>query len=186
MRRLPRCLSPEDRRRLLQQANRRWPTGVRNRALLGVMLYAGLRCAEALALRPRDVDLAGEPPVIRVVKGKGGKDRSVPIDLPLEPLLIEWRARRKPGRTFFNTRDGGPLDSRYVRRMVHRYGVKAAIDEDVHPHLLRHTCASSWLNERGLSSREVQELLGHFRLATTELYLHVNQAAIARKLRGSS
>jgi site-specific recombinase XerD len=186
IRRLPRALTPEDRRWLLAQPNPRWPTGCRNRALLGVMIYGGLRCAEALALRPRDVDLASADPQIRVVKGKGGKDRNIPVMRDLEPLLLEWRARRPPGRTFFTTRDGKPIDTRYARRMVSRYAAKAGIDERVHPHMLRVTAATIWHNEKGCSSREVQQLLGHERLATTELYLSASPAAIGRKLRGAA
>jgi len=70
--------------------------------------------------------------------------------------------------------------------MVARYAAKASIDERVHPHPLRSTAATMWLNEIGLSSRETQELLGHSRLSTTELYLAASPAAIGRKLRGAA
>jgi integrase/recombinase XerD len=86
--RLPRSLKLEERRRLLAQPSHKYPTGVRNRALMAAMLYAGLRCAEALALRPRDVDFSRY--LILVVAGKGKKDRVVPITPALEPLLLEW------------------------------------------------------------------------------------------------
>ncbi|MGH3052787.1 MAG: tyrosine-type recombinase/integrase [Gaiellaceae bacterium] len=181
--RLPRSLTADERRRLLAQPSREYPTGIRNRALMAAMLYAGLRCAEALALRPRDVDFSTY--LIAVVDGKGGKDRVVPIDAALEPLLLEWRRRRPPGPRFFSTLAGKELGDRYVRRMVKRYAEKAGIDEDVHPHLLRHSCATAWLNERDLNVREVQVLLGHARLATTERYLHVSMPDIVRKLRAA-
>jgi integrase/recombinase XerD len=110
--RLPRSLSPDERRALLAQPSRRYPTGIRNRALMATMLYAGLRCSEALALRPRDVDLSAY--LLRVVQGKGKKDRVVPIDLTLEPHLLEWRARRPAGPRFFLTLQGRPLGDRYL------------------------------------------------------------------------
>lgn len=176
-----RTLNPEQRRELLAQPSRRYPTGVRNRALMAVMLYAGLRCAEALELRPRDVDLASY--YLRV-RGKGKKERTVPIDTTLEPILEAWRARRPSGPRFFTTLVGKPVGDRYVRRMVGRYGEKAGL-EALHPHLLRHACASCWLNEKGLSLREVQMLLGHSRIATTEIYVHANPDEIARKLRAA-
>lgn len=181
-RRLPHWLSPEDRKRLLAQPSRRYPTGVRNRAIMATMLLAGLRCAETLDLKPRDVKLKDE--LINVRAGKGDKDRVVPISATLEAYLYDWQRIRPAGPCFFSTLDGRRLNDSYVRRMVKRYAVKAGIEEDVHPHLLRHTCASSWLNEEPrLSSREVQQLLGHSRLATTELYLHTNPAEIKSKLR---
>src|SRR2546423_21106 len=99
--RLPRSLSVEDRRALLAQPSRVYPTGVRNRALMATMLFTGLRCAEALSLRPRDVDISGT--LIRVVAGKGDKDRAVPISATLEAYLLDWRARRPPGPRFFST-----------------------------------------------------------------------------------
>lgn len=180
-RRLPKWLGDDDRRALISQPSRRYPTGVRNRAIMQTMLLAGLRCSEALQLRPRDVDLREY--LIRV-RGKGDKDRVVPIEPALERDLLAWRTIRPAGPTFFTTLRGNPVDGRYVRRMVARYGLKAGVRQHVHPHLLRHTAASSWLNERGLSLREVQVLLGHARIATTELYLHASLPDIARKMRG--
>lgn len=180
---LVKWLPVEDRRTLLAQPNPRYPTGMRNRAMMALMLYGGLRCAEVCSLRPRDIDMRK---YLINVRGKGAKERVVPIAAILERYLIEWRTRRPSGPTFFTTLKGGPVDTRYVRRMVHRYGQKAGIPVDVHPHLLRHTCATSWLNEKGLSTKEVQILLGHSRLSTTELYLHASLPDIALKMRGWS
>jgi site-specific recombinase XerD len=180
--RLPRYLTLDERRELLAQPSRRYPTGVRNRALMATMLFAGLRCAEAVSLRPRDVDLSGY--LIRV-RGKGNKDRVVPIDETLEAFLVEWRALCPPGPRFFSTLAGGELDKGYVREMVARYGRKAEIPFRVHPHLCRHTAATRWLDELLLSSREVQMLLGHARLATTERYVHASVPDLVRKLRGA-
>jgi site-specific recombinase XerD len=181
-RRLPGWLTEADRRTLLARPSRRYPTGIRNRAIMATMLLAGLRCAETLDLKPRDVRL--KESIIRVRAGKGDKDREVPIAATLEEYLYDWQRVRPPGPFFFSTLKGGRLLESYVRRMVKRYGLKAGLEQDVHPHLLRHTCASSWLNEEPrLSSKEVQQLLGHSRLATTELYLHVNPAEIKAKLR---
>jgi site-specific recombinase XerC len=91
--RLPRSLNPDERRALLAQPSR-YPTGIPDRAPMATMLYASLRCAEAMRLRPRGVDL--KTYLLRV-RGKGDKDRVVPIDPLLEPLLLEWRARRPSG-----------------------------------------------------------------------------------------
>lgn len=179
-RRLPGALDPDDRTRLLDQPSRRYPTSIRNRVMMATMLKAGLRCNELLTIRPRDVNLKTR--MIRVI-GKGNKERVVPIAGSLEADLREWSHLRKPGETFFNTLDGRPIHSSYVRRMVKRYALKAGIERDVHPHLLRHTCATAWLNEEPrISIYEVQFLLGHSRLATTERYLHASPVEIADKL----
>lgn len=180
VRKLPKWLNEDERRQLLGRPSRRYPTGVRNRALISVMLLGGLRCTEALTLKPRDVDLREF--LIRV-RGKGGKERVVPIEPALERDLLAWRAIRPAGPTFFTTLAGNPVDDGYVRKMVARYGYKAGIGRRVHPHLLRHTAASCWLNEKNLSLREVQVLLGHARIGTTELYLHASLPDIARKMR---
>jgi site-specific recombinase XerD len=70
--------------------------------------------------------------------------------------------------------------------MVARYGKKAGIAGAVHPHLCRHAAATSWLNEGGLSLKEVQVLLGHARLSTTERYLHASVPDLVRKFRDPS
>jgi integrase/recombinase XerC len=143
------------------------------------MVLAGLRCAEALSLRPRDVDLQR---FLLRVQGKGRKERVVPIEPALETYLREWRARRPSGETFFTTLAGAPVGDRYVRKMVKRYGLKAGLN-DVHPHLLRHTCATTWIEERGLELHEVQLLMGHASIRTTQRYLHASVPNLVRKFR---
>lgn len=174
--RIPGALNSDDSQKLLDQPSRRYPTSIRNRVMMATMLKAGLRCNEVVTLKPGDVDLKAR--TIRVI-GKGNKERLAPISGTLLPELREWRSLRKPGPVFFNTLKGGPIHGSYVRRMVKRYGIKAGIERDVHPHLLRHTCASAWLNEHPrLSTKQVQFMLGHSRLSTTEKYLHANPVEI--------
>jgi site-specific recombinase XerD len=176
----------DERRALLAQPNDKAPTGVRDRAFMATMLHAGLRCAEAINLRPRDIEFNATPaPLIRVVRGKGGKDRVVPIDPLLEEYLREWRARRPSSERFFCTLAGRPLGDRRMRTMVKRRGQRAGVN-DVHPHLLRHTCATVWLAERKLDLHEVQLLLGHARLTTTQRYLHASLPTLSEKFRAFS
>lgn len=171
---LPQRLTREEAARLLAVPNRRAPTGIRNRALLRVFYRAGLRCSEALDLRPRDVQLARNE--IRVNQGKGDKDRVVWIDDQTVEILDRWRTIRPRSEWFFCSIFGGQrghrLDDGYVRAMVARYGRRAGLDVRAHPHMLRHSFASELL-EDGFSIAAVQKLLGHERLDTTQVYLHV-------------
>lgn len=179
-RRLPEVLTAEEVKALLEQPNRRCPTGLRNYTMMLVMYRAGLRVSEVLNLQPRDVDWkAGD---VRVNEGKGKKDRVVPLEPWVLDALRAWQEKRPVSRWFFSTLDGQQLDDRYVRAMVKRLAKKAGIQKDVHPHMLRHTYATQLLNE-GLSIREVQELLGHADVSTTMIYTHVNPVDLRRKIR---
>ncbi len=180
-RHLPKRLTREEVARLLAVPNRRAPTGVRNRALLRVLYRGGLRCSEALDLRPRDVQLGRNE--IRINAGKGDKDRVVWIDDSTVEILDRWRAIR-PGKaaTFFCTLNGARLDDGYVRAMVARYGRRAGIQIRCHPHLLRHTFATELL-EDGYLLTEVQQLLGHSDLETTQIYLHVSNETLRLRLK---
>jgi site-specific recombinase XerD len=177
---LPKRLTPSEATALLRVPNRRAPSGVRNRALLTLFYRAGLRCAEALALTPRDVQLASGEIIVRL--GKGGKDRVIPgLDGETIEILDRWKSIR-PRSDFFvcatrKGNEGNPLDPGYVRKMVARYGERAGIEVRVYPHMLRHSFASELLEE-GASIAAVQKLLGHARIGTTELYLHLVDGAL--------
>lgn len=177
---LPKRLTREEAAKLLSIPNRRAPTGVRNRALMRSFYRAGLRCAEALDLRPRDVQLARNE--LRVNAGKGDKDRVVWIDDGTVEILDRWRAIRPTSEWFFCTLKGARLDEGYVRTMVARYGRRAQIEVRVHPHMLRHSYATELL-EDGFSIVEVQKLLGHADLETTAIYLHVTDESLRLRLR---
>jgi site-specific recombinase XerD len=153
--------------------SRRASTGVRNRALIVLLWRSGLRCSEALDLRVRDVDRQGS--VVKVMRGKGGKTRTVPIDAGAIEVLEEWLAERKRvrvpgGSTLFCTLQGGRLDTSYVRRMLPRLAKRAGIERRVHAHMLRHTFAAELARE-GVTMPMIQRLLGHANLVTTSRYL---------------
>jgi integrase/recombinase XerD len=180
--RLPKRLTRVEAAALLAVPNRRAPTGIRNRALLRVFYRAGLRCSEALNLRPRDVQLSRSE--IRVNAGKGDKDRIVYIDPATAEMLERWREIRPESPWFFCVlfrNVGAQLDDGYVRAMVARYGNRAGIAIRCHPHLLRHSFASELLEE-GCTIAEVQKLLGHEDIGTTQIYLHVADERLRERL----
>ena len=152
---------------------------LRDRALVELLYGAGLRVGETSALDVRDVDLhRGE---VRVM-GKGGKERVVPLPAAARESLGEYLdSRRAPGilaEPLFPSlrpRDGRArrLGTRDIRRILKARARRVGIADRVHPHRLRHSYATHLL-DMGADLREIQELLGHASLSTTEKYTAVS------------
>jgi len=174
-RKLPEVLTGEEQKALLSQPNPRYPTGERNRLLMRLMLDAGLRVSEALALRWEHIDLMSGKLMVR--EGKGAKDRTLWLGEDNLELLRYWRERQAKEVSghpehVFTTLKGRPLHSSYVRRMVKRLAKKAGITKDISPHTLRHTFATDLYRETK-NIRLVQKALGHSSLSTTMIYTHI-------------
>ncbi len=186
-RRLPVTLTQAEAEALVARVNPRSTTGLRNRALLAVMLGAGLRVSEVAALKPADLDLARG--TVRVNLGKSGKDRIIPVDGETRGWLQAWAEKRTAlglsGRQPFFTRlkggTGTGLSVRAIQDWLARLGESAGLDKRISPHVLRHTYATRMLDQ-GLTLRDVQELLGHAHVATTEIYTHVSDEALRAKI----
>jgi site-specific recombinase XerD len=153
-------------------------TGMRNKALLVVLWRSGLRCSEALDLRPVDVDFhAG---TVRVLHGKGDRARTVGIDPQALDVVRGWlRGRQAAGLDslwLFCTRDGARLNARYVRALTARLAVRAGVEHRVHPHSLRHTLACELVQE-GWPVPLISRQLGHANVSTTDTYLQNLQPA---------
>ena len=171
-RRLPTVLSREEVSRLINAAGNLF-----RRTLLMTLYGTGMRRAELAHLKVSDID--SQRMIIRVVAGKGGKDR----DLPLSPALLEtlreyWRWR-KPKLYLFPTRTlGRRLDQSISDKTVwiacSEAARRAGISKRVTPHTLRHSWATHLL-EAGTDLRTIQVLLGHGDLETTAQYLHLSQ-----------
>jgi integrase/recombinase XerC len=152
---------------------------LRDRALVELLYGAGLRVGETAALDVRDVDLhRGE---VRVM-GKGGKERVVPLPAAARESLREYLdSRRAPGLLAeplfpsLRPRDGQArrLGTRDIRRILKARARQVGIADRVHPHRLRHSYATHLL-DMGADLREIQELLGHASLSTTEKYTAVS------------
>jgi site-specific recombinase XerD len=166
-------LRPEEVTALLRACSTRAPSGIRNRALIAVLYRGGLRLAEALALDPKDVDLARG--AVRVLHGKGDQARTVALDPGALALVERWLTERKKlgitsRRRLFCTLAGAPLDSSYVRQLLPRLAGKAGIEKRVHAHGFRHTHAAELARE-GQPVNLIRDQLGHRSLATTDRYL---------------
>lgn len=179
-------LTAEEVRRLIAAASPKAPTGIRNRALIAVLYRSGLRLGEALALYPKDVDVAGG--TVTVLHGKGDRRRTVGMDPGALALVERWLATRERlgiprRRPIFCTLTGAGLDDSYVRHLMPRLAARAGIDKRVHAHGLRHTHAAELAGE-GLAMNLVQAQLGHASLATTDRYLrHIAPAALVEAMR---
>ncbi|HTO91196.1 MAG TPA: tyrosine recombinase XerC [Candidatus Sulfotelmatobacter sp.] len=183
-RRLPRTIPSLDLNAALDRLDRDDPRSVRDRALLEVMYSSGLRLAELVGLNHGDLD--SKAGVLRV-RGKGRRERVVPIGEPALAALAEHLAsravheRRAEQPIFVNAR-GGRLSGRTVQRVTaHRLG-RIAAGLGVSPHALRHSFASHLL-DGGADLRAIQELLGHRSLASTQVYTHVSVARLRKAYR---
>lgn len=145
-----------------------------------ICAYAtGLRVSEVVALRASDIDSARM--VIRVEKGKGGKDRYVMLSEKLLSLLRRYWAEVRPygGDWVFPAPDCGPLDVSVLQKACRQAREVAGLGKRVTFHTLRH-CFATHLLETGTDIRIIQELLGHSQLATTVRYTHVATTTISR------
>lgn len=154
----------------------------RDRLLLALFAYAGLRRSELLGLDWADVDL--ERRLLKVRKAKGGRQRSVPIHPALEPLFVDYLRVRAhdPEPALFVGVQGRRLSQTIMTQTFLRYARAAGVTERkrVTPHTLRHVFASELLRA-GANLRQIQELLGHKHLDSTQRYTRVN----AHELRGA-
>jgi integrase/recombinase XerD len=163
--------------RLLDQPKGTAPAALRDRALLELMYACGLRASEAIGLEIGDLDL--EAGVLRT-RGKGAKERLVPVGSAAARALTHYLARGRPrlvgdrleSRLFVNQRGGG-LTRQGLYKIVQRHADGAGLAEKMSPHTLRHTFATHLL-AGGCDLRSLQEMLGHADIATTQLYTHLS------------
>jgi len=175
----PRFLEVDEAAHLVEEPTQHGWFRLRNQALLELMYGAGLRVGETASLTLLALDLDAR--LVRV-RGKGGKDRVVPFGPPAAQALLAWIEARgdQPGPLFLN-RDGGALSARSMWRVVRDAGAANGLP-GVHPHALRHSCATHMLGA-GADLRGIQEQLGHASLSTTQRYTHVDAAHLLRVYR---
>ena len=149
--------------------------GVRDRAMFETLYGGGLRVSELVGLNVADLD--SEQELVRVL-GKGRRERLCPIG----PMAIYWlsqwlrhrRCRNPSERALFLNKRGTRLTTRSVGRLLEGHLVRSGLLSSASPHTLRHSFATHLL-DRGADLRSVQELLGHRKLTTTQIYTHVTQ-----------
>ena len=184
---LPHVLRQDEMRAVLDTAARHAETpaptqaqaavALRDAALLELLYATGIRVSELCELTPGSFDHARR--TVRV-RGKGDKERTVPVGLPALRAVVAWQDQGRPalaragsGPALFLGVRGGRLDPRTARRIVHQRLREGGATRETGPHGLRHSAATHLL-EGGADLRSVQEILGHSSPATTQIYTHVS------------
>lgn len=175
---LPKFMYPEEVEALLAAPDLTTPIGLRDRAIMETLYASGMRVSELVGLDLDAVDYANG---VALVRGKGAKERYVPLgDYALKYLqdyLDQARPRlvKDPAEQalFLNTR-GTRINDRSIRRSLDQYVLQVSELRKISPHVLRHTFATHLL-EAGADLRTVQEFLGHANISTTQIYTHVTR-----------
>ncbi len=167
---LPKTISIDEALTLLNA-----PKSLRDRAVLYLLYGTGMRVSELSDLNIENLDLKNR--LIRIVEGKGNKDRLIPLPDLIIPIIEEYlHARRDDNNSsaLILNRSGQRLTSRSIQRLVKKYKEQTNLQEKkVTPHTLRHAFATHLL-ANSVDIRVIQELLGHASLSTTQLYTHVS------------
>jgi integrase/recombinase XerD len=177
---LPKALTREEAERLVTSPDLTRTGGLRDRAMFELLYAGGLRVSELSGLTLGQLNL---PESYVRVRGKGSKDRLVPVGDEACRWLGRYLAEERPsldrtgnaGALFLNAR-GGPLSRQYVWRLISRHAALAGI-RHASPHVLRHSFATH-LVDGGADLRAVQSMLGHAGLGTTEIYLKTADARL--------
>jgi len=180
---LPRFLYPVEIEALLLAPDVTANTGKRDRAILETLYATGLRVSELVGIDLKDIDLDN---AMVKVKGKGNKERIAPLGSKARKALTTYinearisflRKSAQAVSALFLNKYGQRLSERSVRNILNKYVEEVALNQKVSPHMLRHSFATHLLNN-GADLRSVQELLGHVKLSTTQIYTHLTRENI--------
>ena len=177
---LPNVLSFEEVEDLLDAPDIENDSELRDKAMLETMYASGLRVSELLSLQLGNINFNEG---YLKIKGKGSKERIVPIgEFALDFInryvtLVRPKYAKNRTKYLFLNRDGAPISRQYFWRQIKKYALKANIDREISPHTLRHSFATHLL-ENGANLKEVQEMLGHTKIETTQIYTHVSTKRI--------
>lgn len=184
---LPRTiLSENETLRLLNGPNLDHYLGLRDRAIMEMLYGTAIRNSELRRLKLPDLDWARH--LVRIVEGKGNKDRWVPLGEEAEIWLEEYIQKCRPrlarahsGDTVFLTHSGRVLSVHSLADVVGRWAAKVGLEKRITPHCLRHSCATHMMR-RGAGLRQLQTLLGHDSINTTQTYTRVELSDLRKTL----
>jgi len=173
---LPRFLDEDETIKLLESPGNNL-AGLRDKAILETLYSTGIRVSELANLKSSDLDFIGGS---LKVKGKGKKERIVPIGEKALAAIRDYLSQRRESREFiFLNRFGEKLSGIGIAQILKKYGEKIGLRDSISPHILRHSFATHLLNH-GADLRAVQELLGHSNLVTTQIYTHLTTSRLKK------
>lgn len=171
-RKMPVYLNETEARHLIESA----ADSPRDLVMVSLLLYTGIRVGELCKLDVDDIDV--DSGVVRIMAGKGDKDRIVIMSREMSILLESYISSRlmmaSENKALFLSRRKRRFDTSSVERIVRKVASKANLSKKVTPHVLRHTFATSVLRNGG-DIRFIQQILGHSSLATTQIYTHLDE-----------
>lgn len=162
---LPIVLSQEEAQRITSVL-----ANPKHRCIISLLYGTGVRVSELTHIRMRDIDL--DRMILRVFQGKGKKDRQTIIPRALESIFRSQQKVKLSDSFLFTNGRGDRLTEASIQKIVAHAAIEAGIKKTVSPHTLRHSFATHLL-ENGTDIRYIQELLGHAKLQTTQIYTHV-------------
>lgn len=178
---LPETLNEHHVRSILESIDISQSLGRRDLAILEMFYASGLRLSELCGARLENLDL--DEGFVRVT-GKGGKTRIIPVGGKAREAVQDYLKNERPNMVKQNTSSwiflsirGGSLSPERVREVVKQRAKNAGIEQNVYPHLLRHSFATHLL-QNGADLRVIQDMLGHADISTTQIYTHVDQKGL--------
>lgn len=177
---LPIILEQKEIQKLLDQPNKKSLIGLRNLAIMKIILNCGLRVSEVVNLKNKDIDL--ENGKLRIIEGKGGKDRDLATPETVKETLREWEKKKPQSFFFFSTFKGGKLSSRYLQQMIKRQALRAGLNKRITPHTLRHNYATFFYRQ----TKDIETLrliLGHESISTTTIYITLANTEVEKSMK---
>lgn len=182
MRKLPKVLTEQEIKSLLNTPNKRYRTGNTQYLLIRVALETGMRISELINLKRSDINtITGQ---FMIVQSKGNKDRvSIFQQETLQEIIKYWEKMNVESKYCFSNLNGGKLLDSNLRRSIKKLGIKSGIDR-IHFHLLRHTALTRMYGSTK-DIRLIQQIAGHCDISTTMIYTHISDVYIKEVLLGN-
>ncbi len=179
-RKIPVTLSAEEVNKIIEQPNKRVPTGLRNKTILSFIWDSGARVSDITNLKPGNINIGKREVLIKC--GKGGIDRSLSFSEYTAELLKKYKKARPKSDYFFCTLKGNKLDRVDLYVMVRRYAKRAGIDKKIGLHTLRHSFALKFYKDSNHDLIRLQKILGHKSLNTTQIYCYMDNSDVKEGL----
>lgn len=179
-RKIPVTLTGSEVRKIIDQPNKRTPTGLRNKAILSFVWDNGARTGDIINLRPNQVNLESKEAILK--EGKYGVDRTVNFSSYTAELLKQYKKHRPKSDYLFCTLKGNKLSRKYLYNMARRYAKRTQINKPVGLHTLRHSFALKYYQDSNHDLFGLQKILGHSRISSTQIYCYIDNTHVKKGL----